>query len=39
VIRASDGIADEELRDAVRKSASLYLRAREERSRLSSKRE
>ena len=38
VMRASDGISDEELRDAVRKSASLYLRAREERSRLSPKR-
>jgi len=33
VIRASEGISDEELRAAVRKSASLYLRAREDRRR------
>jgi len=33
VIRASEGISDEELRAAVRKSASLYLRAREDRGR------
>jgi hypothetical protein len=33
VMRASEGISDEELRAAVRKSASLYLRAREERRR------
>jgi len=33
VIRASQGISDEELRAAVRKSASLYLRAREDRGR------
>jgi len=33
VIRASEGISDEELRAAVRKSASLYLRARENRGR------
>ncbi len=33
VMRASDGISDDELRAAVRKSASLYLRAREERRR------
>ncbi len=33
VMRASSGIADEELRAAVRKSASLYLRAREDRRR------
>jgi hypothetical protein len=31
VMRASEGISDEELRAAVRKSASLYLRAREDR--------
>jgi hypothetical protein len=37
VMRASDSISDEELRAVVRKTASLYLRAREERSRLSSK--
>jgi hypothetical protein len=36
-MRASDSISDEELRAVVRKTASLYLRAREERSRLSSK--
>jgi hypothetical protein len=33
VMRASEGIPDEELRAAVRKSASLYLRAREDRRR------
>ena len=33
VMRASEGISDEELRAAVRKSASLYLRAREDRRR------
>jgi hypothetical protein len=33
VIKASEGISDEELRAAVRKSASLYLRAREDRRR------
>ena len=33
VIRASEGISDEELRAAVRKSASLYLRSREDRRR------
>jgi hypothetical protein len=33
VMRASDGISDDDLRAAVRKSASLYLRAREERRR------
>ena len=33
VMRASDGISDEELRETVRKSAALYLRAREERQR------
>jgi predicted nucleic acid-binding Zn ribbon protein len=33
VMRASDAISDDELREAVRKSASLYLRAREERRR------
>lgn len=33
VMRASEGISDEELRAAVRKSASLYLRAREDRKR------
>jgi hypothetical protein len=38
VMRASDGISDEELRAAVRRSAALYLRARDERSRVSSKR-
>jgi hypothetical protein len=31
VMRASEGIGDEDLRAAVRKSASLYLRAREDR--------
>jgi len=33
VMRASEGISDEDLRAAVRKSASLYLRAREDRRR------
>jgi hypothetical protein len=33
VMRASEEISDEELRAAVRKSASLYLRAREDRKR------
>lgn len=33
VMRASEGISDEELRAAVRKSASLYLRSREHRRR------
>jgi hypothetical protein len=33
VLQASEGISDEELRAAVRKSASLYLRAREDRKR------
>jgi hypothetical protein len=33
VMRASEGISDEELRAAVRKSASLYLRARVDRRR------
>ena len=33
VMRASEGISNEELRAAVRKSASLYLRAREDRRR------
>jgi hypothetical protein len=33
VMRASEGIEDDELREAVRKSASLYLRAREDRRR------
>lgn len=33
VIRASESISDEELRAAVRKSAALYLRAREDRKR------
>jgi hypothetical protein len=33
VMRASEGISDEELRAAVRRSASLYLRAREDRKR------
>ena len=33
VMRASERIPDEELRAAVRKSASLYLRAREDRTR------
>jgi hypothetical protein len=31
VLRASEGISDDELRAQVRKSASRYLRAREER--------
>jgi hypothetical protein len=33
VMRASEGISDEKLRAAVRKSASLYLRSREDRRR------
>jgi hypothetical protein len=33
VMQASEGISDDELRAAVRKSASLYLRAREDRRR------
>jgi hypothetical protein len=33
VMRASEGISDEELREAVRKSASRYLRARGDRKR------
>ncbi len=34
VLRASEGISDEELREAVRKSAALYLRARDELGKL-----